>query len=435
MQFHILSAESSTLSNDLKSISNELKSISNKPQTPQAIEKTKSIISIFNNKNVQKEENIDVDLNDYQKNIRQDQEIAIQMASQLFMTLPSNPIQQRQAQAFVNERVKRTETQRHLQIKAEVRRKAREKQDLDKNLTLLINNISNKITLLNEGQNKNSSLSPIIIDREQKANTMMQKLIQEEEAQIKEKQEEKKQRQQTQKQRNQANSNQKKQASQTKQAPQTKQTAKKKAIKKEPVLSQKDRLSKFALKLYEDPFKGVEHSRIRRWKIMDPNQIRAFEDYVQGEKVLHYENLNDEEIFEQRARHYLPGIECLLKGNVYQKIYTFPTNTGFGMVCQLSYHEETYNGIIYTGINKANTIYHKYFEDVNFTDNTRDLFQDTEQTKQEAKQADLADWQSVNDFVLDISDKGVLNFQYSDHELKVYPLQEKLFKKELAKIK
>lgn len=198
----------------------------------------------------------------------------------------------------------------------------------------------------------------------------------------------------------------------------------------------RDKLSKFASELCSNSLKCSEHPRIHRWKTMDVQEIRNFKDNnANGEKIQHYKDLADQEIFEQRVRHYLPGTEHVLKDPFYRNIYAFPTDRGYGMVAQLTHHKKTVNGVLYFGIDKTDFVFHKYFEDTNFMQKVRNIFQDKKSTFQEQIDSN-GQWESTGDFNLDVSDDGVLQFHYSDdHALEVYPLSKDLFKQKLSKIK
>jgi hypothetical protein len=202
-----------------------------------------------------------------------------------------------------------------------------------------------------------------------------------------------------------------------------------------PTLLLSEKLSLFALKLCENFFKVAEHPRIARWETTDVEQIRLFEDRNhQGKMVLRYRNLDEEQIRKQRARHYLPGTERLLKDPSYREIYAFPTDRGFGVVAQFSYQNQLDNGILYFGVDKINRVFHKYFEDVDFKNSHQDFFHDAALTSlPEPNEAD-EDWISESKFSLDITQEGVLQYKYSDHEIYIQPLRRHLLDQELAKI-
>ena len=90
-----------------------------------------------------------------------------------------------------------------------------------------------------------------------------------------------------------------------------------------------------------------------------------------------------------------------------------------------------HNGILYFGLNGNEFIFHKYFEDVDFKDETRNVFQDGEAIDFHDKD-DFEEWTHQNDFTVDSNLEGVLHFKYSDHEIRIYPLRNDLLQQELS---
>jgi hypothetical protein len=179
----------------------------------------------------------------------------------------------------------------------------------------------------------------------------------------------------------------------------------------------------------------LEHPRVKRWRTTQIHTIRAFTDIdALGQKVLRYKDFTEEEIAEQRARHFLPGTERLLKDSCYRHIYTFSTDRGVGMIAQFIFKQIIHNGVLYLGIDeKKPLIFHKYFEDVDFKDSTNNVFSDNEKVKNETDTEEdaIEEWNSQDEYNLDISKNGVLKFSYSDHELHVFPIRQDLFEKTL----
>ena len=172
------------------------------------------------------------------------------------------------------------------------------------------------------------------------------------------------------------------------------------------------------LRLYKASNQAKEHPRISRWKTSDVNKIREFIDTrSDGTKFMRHADLNPEEIQEQHARHYVPGTERLLLDNDFRKRYAFPTNRGYGMLAQLSFNGIKTNGILYIGIDDNKIVFHKYFEDVQFSTSTKNWLVDNEESHQEEQHYKDEEWISNFDFVSELSDKGVFKFTYSkDHE-------------------
>jgi hypothetical protein len=200
------------------------------------------------------------------------------------------------------------------------------------------------------------------------------------------------------------------------------------------------RLSKFALPILHNIC--FEHPRVKRWRTEDPQAIRQFEDKDSNNNTIYrYLNLNDQQISEQRFRHFLPGTERLLKDPIYREIYAFRTDRGFGFIAQLSYHEKHHNGILYFGVNKSHYVFHKYFEDVTFKFcEKKDLLRDKEvvdfkKNEKEEKEEKEEKWESENLFLFDISQDGVLKFKYSEHTLLIHPIRKDIFDRKIVSLK
>jgi hypothetical protein len=198
-------------------------------------------------------------------------------------------------------------------------------------------------------------------------------------------------------------------------------------------LPQDEKISKFALNLCSSPWKFSEHSRIKRWQISDPQIIRGFVDKdSDGQHIKYYQNLDDEQVLEQRARHFLPGTE-LLMNYPYRSIYTYPVDRGVAMHAQLIFKQATYKGVLKLGVDKCNIIFHKYFEDENINAFNQNLFGLEKTTDVEDREA-LNEWSTKDNYILDISKAGVLQFHYSDHDIHIFPIDQDLLEQELNKL-
>ncbi len=198
---------------------------------------------------------------------------------------------------------------------------------------------------------------------------------------------------------------------------------------------QEEILAKFTLNLWKGPSNVFQEARIERWKIKELGKIRFFQDKDQeGNFIFRYKDLDDEAILEQRARHFLPGTERLLR-DPYRSIYTFSTNRGYGAIGQLTHHHQLHDGVLYFGIDKTHKIFHKYFENANFKQLSPNVFEDRAQVfDSEDKIERDPQWQVQSDFRVEVSDKGVVSFFYSDdHQITLFPLNKDLFNKALSK--
>lgn len=179
------------------------------------------------------------------------------------------------------------------------------------------------------------------------------------------------------------------------------------------------------LRLYKPSNRCKELPRVTRWLTKDTDQIRQFVDTsMEGDALKHYEHLSDEEILEQRARHYLPGTERLLMEPEFRNKYTFPTNRGYGMLAQLAFNQTKTNGILYIGIDNSLIVFHKYFEDVQFSTSTTNWLLDKEGSNPNEAVQFNESWHSDFKFDSHLSDKDVFTFTYSDdHAISIYPLK------------
>jgi hypothetical protein len=369
----------------------------------------------FNNKDITTDHQSRREIEHYNR------EILDQQFNQFIMT-STNSVDERKRQGFVKQFKKKEETKLHLISKLQLQAIQKSYKELEEDLMLGIKNISKDV------EGKDSSLE----SRTQDADRMMEQLIQEE-------QKSKKVRRGNNNKPNKSATNKKKQTVKKKQSLSQKQIS---AVKKKQTVSthvpqkdfssSEDKRSKFALDLLKKSC--LEHPRIKRWKKNDPASIRKFEDTDQSGKVYRYRDLNDEQIFEQRIRHYLPGTEQILSHDAYRDIYAFPTDRGYGLVAQLAYNQERHNGVLYFGVDKkSHYVFHKYFKDVIFKKSENSLFIDQETC--DVEESEEQEWMTEKDFRLDISEEGVLKFSYTDHNIRILPIRTDLFQRKISSIK
>lgn len=174
--------------------------------------------------------------------------------------------------------------------------------------------------------------------------------------------------------------------------------------------------------------KWRERARVSRWESTNLDVIRNFEDKNSKRKIVHrYLQLDDESILKQRAKHFLRGTERLLDLQ-YRHIYTCPTERGFGVVAQLTYNNDKINGMLYLGCDKG-CIFHRYFEEIDFQDTTKNLFREnSSETKDQSQETMLP----INCEVEISEQEGIITFIYQDnYSLRVFPLRPDLLEKEL----
>ncbi len=193
----------------------------------------------------------------------------------------------------------------------------------------------------------------------------------------------------------------------------------------------------FVQQLYQPSTHCVNLPRVRRWRIEDPEQIRYFTDKSKkGETIMRYRLLSPAQILFQRAMHYLPGTERVWKSLTHREIYTFPTDRGAGMVARLSYNQKVKNGILYFGGNEKYDIFHRYFEEMTFTDRKNNVFLDSAielmEEKLDLEQDFLQEWEGMEEFHVSMLENGALTFTYSDHHsVTIYPLNKELLDQQL----
>ncbi|MBA2368946.1 MAG: hypothetical protein H0V82_07990 [Candidatus Protochlamydia sp.] len=198
-------------------------------------------------------------------------------------------------------------------------------------------------------------------------------------------------------------------------------------------ISETEKISKFALNFCSNSWRCQEHSRIKRWQISDPQIIRGFKDWDQnGQPINRYQYMDDAKVMEQRARHFLPGTERLLNEN-YRSIYTYPIERGVAMHAQLIFNQTTYKGVLKIGVDINNIVFHKYFEDENIEISEQNLSVIEKKIEREEKE-ESKEWCTKDEFILDISKTGILQFHYGAHDLHIFPIDQILFNEELRNL-
>lgn len=157
-------------------------------------------------------------------------------------------------------------------------------------------------------------------------------------------------------------------------------------------------------------------SRVSRWAESIPAKVRAFQDKKDGAMLKRYEELDDEDIAIQRARHYLPGVEKLLADPKDCAKYAFKTSRGYGLFCELHVNKTQEYGVLYFGID-GKKIFHRYFEPIRDEQKIQDIF------KQGCEEnSEVEGFTPVGAFSVDITATDVVVFTYEGHTLQVHPL-------------
>jgi len=189
-----------------------------------------------------------------------------------------------------------------------------------------------------------------------------------------------------------------------------------------------DPLAQYALEIAKRKSPYKEAPRVtRRWQTRDIDKIKRFADKSRTHGIVfHYTNLNQEQIIEQRAKHYLPGLDRIFSNILDRKIYTFSTDRGLGMMAQLMRNNKPPEyGVIYFGIN-GNTIYHRYFEQQTKDDVLNKIF--TDHTYEECPD-DTDDWFTPSGYSFEVLNNGLINVTFSNesHYVNIFPVRPDLF--------
>jgi hypothetical protein len=192
------------------------------------------------------------------------------------------------------------------------------------------------------------------------------------------------------------------------------------------IISSEDLRINYSLSIYKRKNLYTLASRVSRWEKATVKEIRSFKD--QGGMVQHYASLTDEEICLQRLYHLLTGIELILSDPKDKNIYSFPTNTGRGLIACLTFEGVKTHGCIYLGINKKDQekeeVYHKYFEKSSFQDRNLILY-DRLPKVQESE--DEGVWEPTVPYEFSVSESGVILINYPKDKcsVEIMPIRKK----------
>lgn len=166
--------------------------------------------------------------------------------------------------------------------------------------------------------------------------------------------------------------------------------------------------------------------RVRRWETTSFEEIRQFTDRDSaGMVVQRYLSLSFDELRDQRARHYLPGLEKILSHAGFREVYSQQTSRGEAFWAELNYGDGSEFGLVYLGLD-GGRIYHCYFEP---TDASDDIFQllkpdmDQPEPEENAHEGFIG----IPKYEFSIDEQNILTVTYpkEKHSLRIYPLQEK----------
>ncbi|MBA3816880.1 MAG: hypothetical protein H0X29_10265 [Parachlamydiaceae bacterium] len=171
------------------------------------------------------------------------------------------------------------------------------------------------------------------------------------------------------------------------------------------------------------------HSRVKRWNTDDPEKIRQFTDHG----VFNYASRTDKELQKLKFYHYPIGAEKFLN-----KIYSFPTDTGAGMLCKIQRNGLSTCGALYFGIDKGR-IYHIFFEELDQARIDRmDIFKTkcvNSQLKSEPNDQANKDFELVGDYSAKLSRKGNVKISYPNgSSIKIYPARLDLLQADMFEV-
>ena len=194
------------------------------------------------------------------------------------------------------------------------------------------------------------------------------------------------------------------------------------------------KLTNFAFDLLKESSLFQEEARVERWKTTDIQQIRSFKDKDKNDPnggiLYRYKDLSDEEIVDQRIRHYLPGTALLLK-QPYRDVYSKTDDKGVKFMAQLTYKDRVYDGILGMGVSQTNKVFHKYLENFSPWDKRKEKIQ---QYPINAIVDDIEEvWKSEREYSVEVSQEGVMTFKYTqDHYIRIFPENRELFQELIA---
>lgn len=169
--------------------------------------------------------------------------------------------------------------------------------------------------------------------------------------------------------------------------------------------------------------------RVQRWQTEDTTQIRQFEDKVGGQIIKQYALLNEEELKILRAKHYFPETERLLCKN-YRRIYAISTERGYGVMAKFSTScGKTEKGMLFFGCDQKHRIFHMFFEagvgDKHPYQGVKVEY-DGEEEEENIK--------GSNHNVVISEQDGVVEFNYGEYRLHVYPIDREALDKEVPRL-
>lgn len=168
--------------------------------------------------------------------------------------------------------------------------------------------------------------------------------------------------------------------------------------------------------------KVSEHPRVTdRWKDATVDVIREFDD---GK----YQNRDDEELAVQRARHYLPGLEKIVKSEQLRDLYNYQTSRGADMLrCRIKYaNGKKEEGAVYLGYGKQekDLMIHRYFEPYENFATGQEVFSGKPMPEVENDTENSSETTSLSTFEKIKKDGSLkLTFVGEEHKLYILPMK------------
>jgi hypothetical protein len=164
------------------------------------------------------------------------------------------------------------------------------------------------------------------------------------------------------------------------------------------------------------------HPRVKRWWTDDLTKIQQFIDFdSMGKPIQKYLNYTPEALKKMKAYHDLPGVYKFLN-----PIYSFPTDTGFGMMCVVKREglSDAF-GVLYFGIDNGK-IYHQFFEECDpaFMQSL-DVFKGAFVPKCEAGSPENSESETVGTYSATVSVEGVVTITCPEREssMQIFPIR------------
>lgn len=155
-----------------------------------------------------------------------------------------------------------------------------------------------------------------------------------------------------------------------------------------------------------------------------------------------YHSLSEEELLFERAKHFLPALDRVISERTARRVYSFITDRGVGLFCNLLYNHKKIFGIVYYGIHFSQTkktfIFHRYFSETpiekisqaNIPALKKDLLKAESVSAEELNTSAEEGWVSSIEDDLQVNADATVSIVHpanrGGHKLTVYPIHPEL---------